>query len=70
VKVAVNGQARPDILLGRAQLAEGMAVTNGQVRDDVVELALERGKVGEGREDALGQGAERAGITRGAVRRG
>jgi hypothetical protein len=40
-------------------------MANGQVGHDVVELAPERGKCGEGPVDALGQNAEGTRITRG-----
>jgi hypothetical protein len=46
-RVGVDRQVRLDGLLGIAQVVHGMSVADGQVGDDVVELALEGGYAGK-----------------------
>jgi hypothetical protein len=62
--VSVEGQVRLDGLLGGPQVGHEMPLGDGQMGDDVAELALERREGGEGLVDSLGQGAERTRITR------
>jgi hypothetical protein len=45
--LCVDGQVRLDGLLGGAQVFQEMSVADGQVGDDVVELAFERGECGK-----------------------
>ena len=60
----LDGQVYPDGLLGGPQVGHGMPLADGQMGDDVAELALERREGGEGPVDSLGQGTEGARITR------
>jgi hypothetical protein len=54
----LDGQAGLDGALGRVQVVQRVPVPDGQVGNDVAELAVERGECRVSAEDALGQGAE------------
>lgn len=58
-------QAWLDGILGGAQVVQRVPVADGQVRYDLVVLALKRRKVRERAENALGQLTKRARVARG-----
>jgi GNAT superfamily N-acetyltransferase len=60
----LDGQVRPDGLLSGAQLAQRVPATDGQVRNDVIELTLVWSECREGLVGALSKGTEGTGIIR------